>query len=158
MPKYYGSWRLVPLGRIIPRPSISQLSSGAPNLHELVPFYKPLEPMLLNWFLPKAKTLESKLINADIVRENFKVFRDVFEHLTQEEKFDLMHLLIKKVVYFEEDEGTRRRERRGNIKMDLWELPPIDPSMINSAKPSDLNFAESSDWLPGRDSNPRQGD
>jgi len=31
--------------------------------------------------------------------------------------------------------------------MDLWELPSIDPSMINSAKPSDMDFAESPDWL-----------
>ena len=39
------------------------------------------------------------------------------------------------------------------IKMDLWELFPIDPQKINSAD----GFAESNAWLPGRDSNPRQG-
>ncbi|RJQ51654.1 MAG: hypothetical protein C4526_09415 [Nitrospiraceae bacterium] len=41
----------------------------------------------------------------------------------------------------------------GKIKMDLWELPPIDPQKLNPAN----DIAESNDWLPGRDSNPRQG-
>lgn len=72
-------------------------------------------------------------------------------HLTQDEKYDLAHLLIKKVVYFED--GTTKGRKTGHIKMDLWELPPIDPSRKNSAN----GFAESNDWLPGRDSNPRQG-
>ncbi len=38
--------------------------------------------------------------------------------------------------------------RTGKIKLDLWELPPIDPSNKNSAN----GFAESVNWLPGPDS------
>ncbi|RJR23084.1 MAG: hypothetical protein C4581_00160 [Nitrospiraceae bacterium] len=102
-------------------------------------------------------TLENKIIDADAIRDNFKVFRDVFNQLTQEEKYDLMHLLIKKVVYYADAKsngnGSRNGDRTGKIKMDLWELPPIDPHNLNSAN----GFAESIDWLPGRDSNPRHG-
>lgn len=95
--------------------------------------------------------LQTKIVNADIIRENFKVFKDVYDQLTQEEKFDLLHLLIKKIVYYEDAAAVSPEKNAGNIKMDLWELPPIDPSNINSA----IGFAESNAWLLGRDSNPR---
>ena len=60
-------------------------------------------------------------------------FKDVYDHLTDDEKFDLLHLLIKKIVYFEEAELGKNGEKKGKIKMDLWELPPINPSKVNSA-------------------------
>lgn len=37
---------------------------------------------------------------------------------------DILHLLIKEVVYYKESQGGTG-ERTGNIKMDLWELPPL---------------------------------
>ncbi|MBI5055725.1 MAG: recombinase zinc beta ribbon domain-containing protein [Nitrospirae bacterium] len=100
--------------------------------------------------------LENKIIDANAIRDNFKVFRDVFNQLTQDEKYDLMHLLIKKVVYYEDAKYNGNGvtgDKTGKIKMDLWELPPIDPHNLNSAN----GFAESNAWLPGRDSNPRHG-
>ena len=97
--------------------------------------------------------LENKIINGDVIVQNFKVFKDVFDQLTSDEKYDLMHLLIKKIVYLENARIVNAGEKAGRIKMDLWELPPIDPLKKNSAK----GFAESNVWLPGRDSNPRQG-
>ena len=98
--------------------------------------------------------LENKILNADLIQENLKVFKDVYDHLTPDEKYDLLHLLIKKVVYFEEPESDKDGKRKGKIKMDLWELPPIDPSKGTSA----TCFAESNVWLPNPDSNQGQGD
>jgi site-specific DNA recombinase len=85
--------------------------------------------------------------------DNFKVFRDVYDRLTSDEKYDLLHLLIKKIVYYEDTEPGKDGKKRGKIKMDLWELPPINPSKLNSAN----GFAESNVWLPEQDSNLRHG-
>jgi site-specific DNA recombinase len=103
------------------------------------------------------KALEGKIVNADLIRENFKVFKNIYEQLTQDEKYDLLHLLIKRITYFEDAEKAEDGSMKGKIKMDLWELPPIDPFKINSAKTVNNGFAESHAWLPGRDSNPRPG-
>ena len=97
----------------------------------------------------EANDLENKIFSADIIRDNLKVFKYVCDHLTHDEKYDLLHLIIKKVVYFEEPEQAADGKKVGKIKMDLWELPPINPSVLNSAK----GFAESNAWLPGADSN-----
>ena len=66
---------------------------------------------------------ESKIINADVIRENFKVFKKVYDHLTMDEKYDLMHLLIKNIVYYEDAKPYKTGKKKGKIKMDLWELP-----------------------------------
>ena len=97
--------------------------------------------------------LENKLLSTDIIKENFKVFRDVYDNLTIDEKYDLLHLLIKKVVYYEEPEADKDGNKAGKIKMDLWELPPIGPSKTSSAD----DFAERNVWLPSADSNHGQG-
>ena len=95
----------------------------------------------------KIANSEKKLSSADIIRENFRVFRDVYDHLTTDEKYDLLHLLVKKVVYYEEPEVDADGNKAGKIKMDLWELPPIDPSILGSAD----DFAERNAWLPHSD-------
>ena len=107
-----------------------------------------LETDLLNFEL---NNMENKIVNADTVQENFKVFKDVYDQLTRDEKYDLLHLLIKRIVYYEDTVATDKERKVGKIKMDLWELPPIDPSHKNSA----TGFAESNAWLLGRDSNSR---
>ncbi len=99
----------------------------------------------------EANKYQSKIINAETVRDNFKVFKDVYDHLTTDERFDLMHLLIKGIVYYEDSEPDRTGKKNGKIKMDLWELPSIDPQNLNSAN----GFAESIAWRGGRGSNPR---
>ncbi|NVN91712.1 MAG: hypothetical protein HXX11_14065 [Desulfuromonadales bacterium] len=98
--------------------------------------------------------LENKFLSAELIKENFKVFRDVYDHLTIDEKYDLLHLLIKKIVYYEEPETDADGNKIGKIKMDLWELPPIDPSKLSPAD----DFAERYVWLPFTDSNHGQGD
>ena len=67
-----------------------------------------------------------------------------------DEKFDLMHLLVKKVAYYENEQREKGHKIGGKIKMDIWELSPIDPSDLNSA----TGFAESNVWRPQWDSNP----
>ena len=42
----------------------------------------------------EANELENKIISADVIRNNFLVFKDVYDHLTAAEKYDLLHLLI----------------------------------------------------------------
>ncbi|NTW98955.1 MAG: hypothetical protein HGB35_03315 [Geobacteraceae bacterium] len=98
--------------------------------------------------------LENKFLSTELIKENFKVFNDVYDHLTIDEKYDLLHLLIKKITYYEEPATDTEGIKQGKIKMDLWELPPIDPSILRS---TDV-FAESIDWLPFADSNHGQGD
>ena len=61
----------------------------------------------------EANDLENKIVSADIILENFKVFKDVYDHLTPNEKYDLLHLLIKKVVYFEEPDKDKDGNNRG---------------------------------------------
>lgn len=102
----------------------------------------------------ESNDIENKIVDAEIILENFKIFKDVFDHLTINEKYDLLHLLIKKVVYFVEEEKDKDGKKVGKIKMDLWELPPINPSKSSSAD----DFAERSAWLPIADSNHGQGD
>jgi site-specific DNA recombinase len=101
----------------------------------------------------EANDLENKIMSADLIRDNFKVLKDVYDHLTPDEKYDLLHLLVKKVVYFEEPEADKDGKKTGKIKMDLWELPPIDPSKLSPAK----GFAERNVWLPSADSNHGHG-
>ena len=95
----------------------------------------------------EANNLENKILSADLIRDSFKVFKEVYDHLTPDEKYDLLHLLVKKVVYYEEPGADKDGKRTGKIKMDLWELPPIDPSKLSPAK----GFAERNVWLPSAD-------
>jgi site-specific DNA recombinase len=93
--------------------------------------------------------MEGRIVSSEVIRDNLKMFKDVYAQLTQEEKYDLLHLLLKKIVYYEDREADHNGKKKGKIKMDLWELPPIDPSYLNPAN----GFAESRFWLPGQDSN-----
>ena len=102
----------------------------------------------------EANHLDNKIVSVETILENFKIFRSIYDHLTPDEKYDLLHLLVKKVVYFEEEGKDKDGKKVGKIKMDLWELPTIDPSKLSSA---DV-FAERSAWLPFADSNHGQGD
>ncbi len=88
--------------------------------------------------------LRTKIVHADTVRENFKVFKHVYDELTLDEKYDLLHLLIKKIVYIEDASKADDGKKRGRIRMDLWELPAIGPSKKNSA----TRFAERRAWRP----------
>ncbi len=67
----------------------------------------------------EANDLENKVVSTDMIRDNFNVFKDVYDNLRDDEKFDLLHLRIKKIVYFEEVESDKKGEKKDKIKMDL---------------------------------------
>ncbi len=97
--------------------------------------------------------IEKNTISAERIRDSFKHFRDVYDNLTTDEKYDLVHLLVKKVTYFEEKNVDNDGKKAGKIKMALWELPAIEPSDLSSTK----SFAERNAWLPNPDSNQGHG-
>jgi len=43
--------------------------------------------------------LEARTVDAEVVRGNFAVFSRVFEHLTPEERGEMVRLLIKGIEY-----------------------------------------------------------
>ena len=91
----------------------------------------------------KINEVENNYLNAETLKANFKYFKDVFEHLTPEEKYDLLHLLIKRIIYYgkETKEGEEEVEK---VKLELWDIGPIS---------SGAGFCERFIWLPGPDSN-----
>lgn len=68
---------------------------------------------------------EQEIFSAETIRENLSVFRDIFDHLTPDEQYDLLHLLIKKLVYYEDKDQATDGSKSGKIKMELWELPEL---------------------------------
>ncbi len=90
----------------------------------------------------KINEVENNYLNAESLKANFKYFKDVFEYLTPEEQYDLLHLLIKRIVYYGKE--IRDREERAKIKLELWDIGPLA---------SEEGFAERFIWLPGQDSN-----
>ncbi len=98
-------------------------------------------------------SFENRLVSAEVIQNSLRDFKAVFDNLTQSEKYDLLHLLIKKLTYFEDAEHGKKGGRKGHIKLELWELPGLQERIGGNKS----GFAESIKWLPGPDSNQRQG-
>ena len=64
--------------------------------------------------------LESRVVDADVIRRNLQTFGKVFEKLTPDEKKELIKLLVKEVLYDQE---------KGKIKITLRALPDIGLSL-----------------------------
>ena len=79
---------------------------------------------------------QSRIVDANVVRENFRVFKDVFENLTPDENKELLQLLIIQ-VYYDQDHSK--------IKLSLRQLPAIGP-LVNH---KDGLFEPRKSWLPG---------
>jgi site-specific DNA recombinase len=92
---------------------------------------------------------ENRIVSAEIIQNSLHDFSAVYDNLTQSEKYDLAHLLIKKLTYFEEDKADENGNKKGHVQMELWELQDLRVRI--KAKPG--GFAESINWLPGTDSN-----
>ncbi|MBX6422494.1 zinc ribbon domain-containing protein [Thermosulfurimonas sp. F29] len=90
----------------------------------------------------KINEVENNYLNAESLKANFKYFKEVFEHLTPQEKYDLLHLLIKRIVYYGKE--VRDGQEATKIKLELWDIGPIS---------SGESFTERIIWLPGQDSN-----
>lgn len=68
--------------------------------------------------------LETKVISAEFVVENFKKFDEVYDSLTFQQKFDLIHLLIKKIVYKEDKPKKKddKKTRTGSVRIEFFQL------------------------------------
>jgi len=82
--------------------------------------------------------LESRQIDAEIIRTNLKRFTEVFEKLTAPERKDFLRLLLKDVLY---------DHQQGKIKLTLRQLPDLDIEVVNGK----VSFDERQVWLPDPD-------
>ena len=56
--------------------------------------------------------MEGRIIGAEVIVEDLKAFGTVYEHLTQEERYVLAHLLVKRTVYHEEPEADGEARKK----------------------------------------------
>ena len=110
------------------------------RLNELEEKNAAIEARIQEIRLAKTK-LEEQNVNAEVIQRNFVTFARVFDKLTMPERTELLHLLIKEIVY----DGIKHE-----IEMALRPLPDIGPFLING---SDKVFEPRSLWLPGMDLN-----
>jgi DNA invertase Pin-like site-specific DNA recombinase len=95
---------------------------------------------------------ETRIIDVNVVYENVKEFNAVFDKLSLQDKFDLIHLVVKRITYYDQPLKKDKQGKSGKIKMDLWELP-IGPPDLDPNSANYKGFAESRIWLLGHDSN-----
>ena len=91
---------------------------------------------------------------------NLQFFNEVFSKLSTNKKKEILRLLIKEIIFLGFEDGGSQgngnggknengngngngKIKKGQIKMGLWDLPPIGPSTLDSA-----SFAENKLWLP----------
>ena len=79
--------------------------------------------------------MESRQIDAEIIRTNLKRFTEVFEKLTAPERKDFLRLLLKEVLYDHQE---------GKIKLTLRQLPDLGIEAIDGK----VSFDERQIWLP----------
>ncbi|MBI3316925.1 MAG: recombinase family protein [Candidatus Omnitrophica bacterium] len=88
---------------------------------------------------------QQKIIDPQAISRNFKYFKMVFTQLTFEKQRDLLHLLIKKIVYHKEP---------SKLKIQFYNLPEIKKPPKQSGKTGSGGFSLSSRfdermyWLP----------
>ena len=45
--------------------------------------------------------MESKIVSAEVIKNSFRVFKEIYDYLTSDERYDLIHLLVKNIVYYD---------------------------------------------------------
>ncbi len=106
----------------------------------------------LNYELDKEKL---KVVNPDLVVQNFGIFRDVFESLSFEKQRDLLHLFIKEIIYFKDP---------SKLQIHFWDIPEIKEPPDKPKKgvsggssspqnPDIWDFEKRTNWLPREGSN-----
>jgi len=75
---------------------------------------------------------ESKLIDIDIVQRTYQGFNQVFPNLPPREKHQLLQLIIKELVVFED-----------RVKVSFYEIPELALSIQNPQ-----GLCEPTKWLP----------
>lgn len=98
--------------------------------------------------------LESQEVSTERFRSNFRLFGRVWDSFRPEEKYDLIHLFVKEIVYHSDEVAPRgKKKQSGRIDLYLWNIPELDPEQKESA--ANTRFAARNIWLHRRDSNPR---
>jgi site-specific DNA recombinase len=97
----------------------------------------------------ETQLIENESINSDIMVRSLETFADILNGATPVELKSLLPMLIDRVVFHEPDD-----KGQGRIQLSLYERPPGSPKNdsadVNRAA---LSCAESTNWLPGQDSN-----
>jgi len=86
-----------------------------------------------------------KVLNPDLIMQNLRLFRDIFDQLPFEKQRDLLHLIIKEIIYNENPE---------KIKIALYDIPEIKPPDLpkkGKSGSSISRFDERTNWLPEQD-------
>ena len=68
---------------------------------------------------------ENEVFSAQVIRDNLRIFKDIFDELTSDEQYDLIHLLVKKIIYYEDKDQNPDGTKSGKIRMEFWELPEL---------------------------------
>jgi len=90
---------------------------------------------------------KSKILNPEIIAQNLKLFGEVFDRLPPTKQSELLHLIIKKIIYHEEP---------SKIKITFYDLPEIEtPDLPKKGKSggSVSRFDKRMNPLPGEGSN-----
>ena len=69
----------------------------------------------------KKEEIENRITNVEVVQNNLKCFREVFNNLDYNKKRDLLKLMIKEI---------RWNGEKSEIEIDLYQLPDTGPSTI----------------------------
>ena len=94
-------------------------------------------------------------MDAEVVRGNFAVFSRVFEHLTPDERGELVRLLIKGIEY---DGRTGPpvpcpARRTGTMKIEYRHLPALEGLLNTGCQEPDSHFYQCLEALGRLDSN-----
>jgi len=108
-----------------------EIESIEKELRQLESEKKNLEAQIeeLNIYI---KREEAKLIDIDIVQRTYQGFRQVFPNLPPKEKHQLLQLIIKELVVFED-----------RVKVSFYEIPELALSIQNHQ-----GLCEPTKWLP----------
>ncbi|MBT9168033.1 MAG: hypothetical protein DDT19_01378 [Syntrophomonadaceae bacterium] len=83
------------------------------------------------------------VLNTEVIMDSFRYFSRIFPHLSPEEKRSLVRLLVKEIIFSNEE-----------VTINFFEVPEEELQLQSIQK---VGFDQPFTWLPGRDSNPRQG-
>jgi hypothetical protein len=88
--------------------------------------------------------LKTRILDGEVLLKNLRNFGAVYNQMTQEEKYDLLHFLIKKVVYFSGPKDDRGNSE-GTVDLEFWgHIPKIalSKSTNSASEGSGDHFAE----------------
>ena len=105
---------------------------------------------------------ESRIISVEVVRDNFKTFKEVWDHLELHEQEELLQLLIKKITYYEGPKlmtpgkkGRKKKVTPGKIRVEFFDIGPLGApeALLRARHPGSVNryqgvFRTAFRWAP----------